>query len=246
MNTPRAAAEEIPVLPRGDDERIAGSGLVGLAFESGDYLATRRMTTSFGPDYTAVWHRSPGGDWTVYSTNDPEHSCERYIGAACTRPSVRGPIRVDWLDGFTMRVSIGGTLEWTTALADTPITRLMTSVCSLMPERAWTSPASLGVMGRASGPMLRTGTLRLEGSVPNGQHFAMAPKRIWAVEDSHALLDGRDLGEPRPLPEQERLGDFWLPQRGLFMTGYVHYESFDPARHVSAAQHDRELRESAV
>jgi hypothetical protein len=204
------------------------------------------MHSSFGPDYTAVWHRSPEGEWTVYSTNPPELSCERYIGAVCTRPSVRGPIDVEWLDDRTLRVRIAGTLDWTVALVSTPITRLMGLVCTLMPGWMWGSRTVLAAVGLASGPLLGIGRLRLAGTVPNGQRFAMAPRQIWAVQDSHAVLDGRDLGAPRPLPAQQRLGGFWLPQRGLFMTGAVHYDAFDPAHHVSAAEHDRVLRELAA
>jgi hypothetical protein len=33
---------------------------------------------------------------------------------------------------------------------------------------------------------------------------------------------------------QARLGDFWLPQRGLFIIGHVFMEQFDPARHRDA------------
>ncbi|MDQ0734973.1 hypothetical protein [Arthrobacter agilis] len=245
MTTPRAGAEATPILPPGGDERIAGSGIVGLSFSSGDYLATRRMASSFGPDYTAVWHRSPSGDWTVYSTTDPQHSCERYIGSACTRPSVRGPIDADWLDERTLHISIGGTLDWTIALTSTPVTRMMSRMCRLMPLWMWTSPAVLSLMGRMSGPVLGVGRVRLRGVMPNGQHFAMAPLQIWAVEESRATLDGSDFGVPQALATQTRLGGFWLPQRGLFMTGFVHFDTFDAAEHLSAADHDRRLRETA-
>ena len=91
LQTPRAVAEgaeAAPSLPPGDDERISGYGVMGLSFASGDYLVLRCMTAaSFGSGYRAVWHRGPAGDWTVYSTAEPEHSCERYIGAACSHPS---------------------------------------------------------------------------------------------------------------------------------------------------------------
>jgi len=32
-------------------------------------------------------------------------------------------------------------------------------------------------------------------------------------------LDGTDLGKPGPLPSQEALADFSLPQRGVFAVG---------------------------
>ena len=80
LATPRAVAERAeaaPSLPPGDDERISGYGVMGLSFASGDYLVLRCMTAaSFGSGYRAVWHRGPAGDLTVYSTAEPEHSCE--------------------------------------------------------------------------------------------------------------------------------------------------------------------------
>jgi ABC-type transporter Mla subunit MlaD len=40
-----------------------------------------------------------------------------------------------------------------------------------------------------------------------------------------------NIGEPGPLPEQAHLGDFWIPQRGLFVIGRAFFEPLDPARH---------------
>lgn len=40
------------------------------------------------------------------------------------------------------------------------------------------------------------------------------------------------------LPRQVRLGDFWLPNAGLFAIGRAFYESFDPLRHRAAVRGD--------
>ena len=70
---------------------------------------------------------------------------------------------------------------------------------------------------------LRSGRIRLHGRTPNGQGFKAAPLRVWRVVGGHAELDGADLGALAPLPEQTRLGDFWLPQRGLFFAGQARF-----------------------
>ncbi|MGY2007965.1 hypothetical protein ACW9HJ_13385 [Nocardia gipuzkoensis] len=54
---------------------------------------------------------------------------------------------------------------------------------------------------------------------------------------SRPPLPGSDIGPPGPLAEQTRLGDFWLPQRGMFAVGETYFEQYDPTRHhpVSAS-----------
>ena len=82
-----------PALPPGDDDRVAGFGVIGLPFASGHYLALRCFTaSSFGPPYKSLWHRDPAGAWTIYSTVDAGYSCPRYIGPALARPTIVTPI----------------------------------------------------------------------------------------------------------------------------------------------------------
>lgn len=231
-HTPQAVAEIVHPLPPGEDERISGWGVMGIPFESGDYLSLRCMSASFGEPYVAIWHRSPAGDWRVYSTADPALSCERFISAACTLPSVRTAIETEWLDERTLRVHVAGHLDWTIAMRTTVVTRMMSVMGRLMPHWMWISRSILGAMGRMAGPMLGVGRVRLTGTMPNGQSFTAAPVEIWAVADSRAILDGRDLGAPTPLPTQEKVGGFWVPQRGIFMRGFGHFDAFDPSRHT--------------
>lgn len=248
--TPRAVAElseARPWLPPGDDERISGYGVMGLSFASGDYLALRANTAaSFGAGYRAVWHRGPEGDWRVYSTSDPAHSCERFIGAACSHPSIRTDIVLEWLDDQTLHVRVGDgdILDWTVAVGQTVVSRMMSAMGRAMPLRMWTAPAVLALMGRMAGPMLGVGKVRLAGQMPNRQRFTAAPLHVWTIEDSRATLAGRDLGAPQPLPSQARIGGFWLPQLGIFVYGFSRYDAFDPSRHISAAERQRELLEA--
>ncbi|AQA22313.1 hypothetical protein BTZ20_3315 [Rhodococcus sp. MTM3W5.2] len=47
---------------------------------------------------------------------------------------------------------------------------------------------------------------------------------LWTVDQSRATIDGVDLGPPGPLPEQAHLGDFWIPQKGMFVVGEAYFE----------------------
>jgi hypothetical protein len=240
---PRDAARdavENPTLPPGDDERFHGYGVMGLAFSSGHYLALRCIpATTLAAPYRSVWHRDPAGVWTIHATAPPEQSCARYVGAASEVEPVRSDIDVAWLDATTLLVRIDGVLDWHLELGTTWATRLMSSMGRRLPARAWTSAPVLRAMGRAAGPMLGVGKVRLRGRVPNGQRFSVAPVLIWSVRESRAVLHGEDLGSPGPLRDQTSLGDFWMPQRGIFAVGDGHFEIFDPERHVPARASER-------
>ena len=80
--------------------------------------------------------------------------------------------------------------------------------------------------------MLRAGRLGLTGQVPNHQRFVANPMLIWAIGSSTARMGNQDLGSVGPLPVQARLGDFWIPQRGIFAIGRAFFEPLDPERHA--------------
>jgi len=64
--------------PWPDVEYVYGWGIFGLPFESGHVLALRVFPhSSFGP-YRTVWHRDPGGGWSIH-VDGPE------VDSACPR-----------------------------------------------------------------------------------------------------------------------------------------------------------------
>lgn len=229
------AVLENPVLPDGDDERFAGFGVMGLPFESGHYLALRQFpTASFAPAYLSVWHRDPAGNWTFYATTPAEQSCARYFSSATDNDAVQCDIEIDWITPWWFRVTIAGLLEWSVHMESTFASRMLTKVAGRLPETAWTNPSMLGVIGRIAGMALGAGDIRLSGAAPNGQHFMVAPKKVWAVAASRAILRGQDLGPIGRLQEQARLADFRPPQKGICVIGTGHFENFDRAVHIAA------------
>ena len=238
--TPRAAVDSItvgPLLPPGTDERVAGFGVMGLPFRSGHYLAFRHFpASSFSPAYRSVWHRDPSGTWTFYATTPAELSCSRYFSSATTVPAAQCDISMRWTGPWSLAITIPVLLEWTVDMTDTAVTRTMSRLGRSLPERVWSNRAVLAGMGRLAGPLLAAGQVRLAGSAPNGQRFRIAPRQMWAVSRSTAVLAGVDLGEVAPLAEQSRLADFRLPQRGICVIGSARFEVFDPARHRAGTQ----------
>lgn len=235
--TPLAVATAVldhPVLPDGDDERFVGFGVMGFPFASGHYLALRHFpATTFSPGYRSVWHRDPAGTWTFYATTPGQQSCARYFSAATPEDAIQCGIDVAWISPWTLFVKIDGLLEWTIDIRATTMTRAISTIGRALPERAWTSRTALGLIGTAAGAVLRAGTIHLAGTAPNGQQFMIAPRQVW-LASGRASLHGVDLGAPGPLHRQAELADFRPPQRGIFVVGSGHFETYDPAVHRSA------------
>jgi hypothetical protein len=204
---------------------------MGLPFQSGHYLALRRMPANpFGRPYHSVWHRHPDSTWVFYGDTPTDESCTRYFDAAISTASI-ADISATWTGPSRLAVEVSGVLTWDIELQRTTATALMSGAGRLMPRAMWDNRAVLAVMGRAAAPVLRAGRVQLSGTAPNGQWFAVNPRLLWSVAHSTAVVGGVDLGSPGPLPEQTSLGDFWLPQRGIFAVGEGSYEEFDPTRH---------------
>ena len=212
--------EEHAELPPGSEERFFGYGVMGLPFRSGHVLGLRRFpASSIGPGYRSVWHRDPNGRWIFYQDQPAQLACTRYFGAAVD--DVReGEIRIDWTGprSFDVRAA-GGDLEWTVELESTPVTRLLNGGGSLLSAAAWRSERMLKLMSRVAGVALRAGRVQLSGVAPNGQQFAANPLTMWVASRSVATIGGAGLGEIGPAPQQAHLGDFPIPQRGVFVVG---------------------------
>lgn len=235
---PKTLSEEMerdPLLPGGSEERFAGYGVMGLPFASGHLLAFRRMTaSSIGPPYTTVWHRDPFGRWMFFTDVEPDLSCPRFFGGALDEV-VRGEIELSWDGPYELSLRIPETrLQWGVRLSSDLWTRGMSTGGRMVPGALWRNERFLSALGPAGGRLLGLGNMALTGALPNHQRFWAAPRSLWRVEASAAILDGRDLGDMAPLKEQARLGDLWIPNDGIFAVGEARFEGFDPRVHSLA------------
>lgn len=208
--------EKSASLPAGRGDRFAGYAVIGLPFRSGHILAMRRFpVSSVGPGYTSVWHRSPGGTWTFYSTVPPEQGCSRYFGCQIQQDVV-GPIDIQWTGPAAFRVHIGSVLDWEVTLTESPLSRMMNAVASLVPDKWWQDKLMLKVMGHLARMVLGTGRMNLTGRTPNGQAFIANPQRVWLIDSSRAVVNELDAGPVGSLERQASLNEFLIPQRGVF------------------------------
>lgn len=221
-------------LPSGNEERFVGYAVLGVPFTSGHLLAMRRWpASSLGEGYTSVWHRDPQGKWIFYTDVPPQLGCPRYFGSAVAEAVVRD-IEIDWTGprDFTVSIENDPALNWRLSLAKTPVMRLMNAMGTILPDALWRQEAVLKLMGKAATLVLKAGRLELVGQVPNRQRFLANPLLLWEIPSSTATMGDQDLGEVSPLAVQTRLGDFWVPQRGIFTIGRGFFEALDPARHA--------------
>jgi hypothetical protein len=221
-----AADSETAEVPAGPGERFAGYGVMGLPFGSGHVLAMRRFpASSIGPAYTSVWHRDPEGRWVFWQDQPAEQSCPRYFSNAVSEMRTVD-IDLSWPGEATLQVRIPEVdLVWLATLRSTPVTRVLSTVSSALPDRAWRSPSLLKAMGSVAGFALRAEKVAMVGTSPNGQAFVASPLRVWVIDESDARLGDDDLGSPGPLAEQAQLGDFRIPQRGVFAAGRAFFRA---------------------
>ncbi|MBB3038062.1 hypothetical protein [Hoyosella altamirensis] len=229
--SPKQAASTGTALVPGEGERVTGYGVMAAPFSSGHLLATRTFpVSSFGPPYSSVWHRDPEGNWTIYSDVEPAASCARFFSAALVEAS-QADVRCSWVTDSSMQVSIPGVLDWEFELMESPRTTIMNAVGKGMPEAMWRNKGVLGAMGPVAGRFLGLGHIGLAGNVPNGQWFRANPRLMWFLRTIRGSIRGQELGYDTPLREQVKLGDFWLPSRGIFAVGNSLFEPLDPNRH---------------
>jgi hypothetical protein len=216
------AAEDSPVLPPGNHERVSGYAVMGLPFASGHVLGLRRWTaSSVGEQFTSIWHRNPEGRWTIYESVSCEIACTRYWSADVDR-SREATIDLTWEAPDRLRVrTADDTVDWEVEMGATTVTRMMSVIGSTIPLAAWRSGPVLRSVGAVAGRMLAVGKVQLTGTTSNRQHFDANPLRVWYVTASRAIVEGVDLGPVGPLAEQAHMADFYFPQRGIFAVGRI-------------------------
>ena len=137
MNDPRDLAQRLeksPQLPKGDDEILSVYGIESCPFASGDILCSRHvLASSFGPAYTAIWHRDPEGDWHFYQNVPPRQGCARFFGKALANITIL-PIETHWDGAERMRIVAPGRIDWQFDLSSTLATRAMNLMGSLIPD----------------------------------------------------------------------------------------------------------------
>ena len=227
-------------------EYVRGWGVFGLPFDSGHVLALRVFPqSSFGP-YRTLWHRDPEGRWSIHVDGGRvEHACPRYYAPAC---EYVGTARIDlgWTGPRTLHVTLDQpSLEWTVTVERSPLMALLNPVSAALPLASW-RPRALVRARELLARALGMGRLQMAGVMPSGHRGLLMPQRMYLVDRSTAVLDGKDLGRPTRLPANPDIGGVPLPARGVLAIGQGMWpvrdpEEFDLARREARADHERTL-----
>lgn len=187
----------------------------------------------FGP-YRAVWHRDPGGRWSIYVDGQRlDNACPRYFGAACDVTTYAG-IRLTWTGPATPHVTMDSpALEWTLIASSPPVLDLLNTMSAALPLSTWRRRSLVRARERLA-RTLGMGRLQLTGITPSGHPVMLMPERMYFIDDSQATLDGVDLGQPARLGENPMIGEVPLPARGVLASGQAVFGIVDPAEYERA------------
>lgn len=217
---------------RPDDEYVRGWGLMAQEFESGHVLALRAFPEGTFGGFRAVWHRDPGGRWSMYvDSAHPETACPRYFGAA-THHTGRADILVDWTGPATARVTMDRpALDWTFTAATTPVLAAVNAVLPVVNRHRGLMVSAGDLLARVLG----MGRFTMSMTAPSGHRGTLLPSSMFFVERARAQLEGHDLGRPVRSEQSPRIGDVHLPARAVLATGQVTWRP--PVERPPGGQH---------
>jgi hypothetical protein len=209
-------------------EYVRGYGVFALPFSSGHVLALRVFPENDFAPYVTVWHRSPEGSWSIfYDAVRPDVACPRYYGAAAQHIQ-RSHIALTWKAAMALRVEMDDPeLRWTLSMTDSPLLKVMNAVGRRLPLASWRPGPLLRAREWMARRLLGMGDLTLSGRMPSGHYGILMPARMFLIDESRAVLQGRDLGEPTRAAENPRIGSVPLPARPVFATGQAFWRIRD-------------------
>jgi hypothetical protein len=192
----------------------------GLPFESGHVLALRVFPENDFSPYRTIWHRDPGGQWSIYVDGQRlDTACPRYYGPACTHIG-HAHIDLEWTGPASLRVTMDAPrLEWTLTAAQTPILRLLNAASPRLPLWTWRSSRLVRAREHIARRILGMGDICMSGTMPSGHVGILMPQRMYFIDQATAALDDEDLGHAVRVSPNPQIGQVPLPARGVLAVG---------------------------
>lgn len=223
--------------PWPDHEHVLGYGALELPFSSGHLLGLRVWPRSDFTPWVSVWHRTPDGDWSIYSDGPSvETTCPRYWGPALERAAL-ADVDLTWTGPNELHVAMDEpSLDWTMSMRAPPLLRALNATNASLPLWSWRPAPLLWLREQVSKHLLGMGDVRLSFTSASGHDATIMPQEIYYVDESAAVLDGLDLGEPVALEENPTIGGVPTPARPVFVFGQAHMRILDEAEYRRARE----------
>jgi hypothetical protein len=214
-------------------EYVRGWGVFALPFDSGHVLALRVFPENDFAAYRTVWHRDPGGRWSIYVDGPRlDTACPRYYGAACTSVAY-AHIDLEWLGPASLRVTVDEPhLEWTMAARASPTLRVLNAISPHLPKWTWRQRATVHAREVMARRILGMGDIGLSGTMPSGHVGILMPERMYFIDESTAMLNDENLGRVAKATPNPQIGDVRLPARGVFAIGSGAWRILDAAEYA--------------
>jgi hypothetical protein len=210
-------------------EYVRGYGVYVLPFDSGHVLALRVFPQNDFAPYRTIWHRTPGGAWSIHADSPRlDIACPRYYSAAAEQNGF-AHISLEWTGPMDLSIEMDApSLQCHVSMTTTSVVKLLNAISRRIPEPLWRRSVMLRAFERIGGRLLDFGEVTLSGRVPNGQFAMVMPVQIFPIASATAVLDGQDLGQPVRSTENPSIGALRLPARPLFAIGRAYFEMKDP------------------
>jgi hypothetical protein len=211
-------------------EYVRGFGVFGLPFDSGHVLALRVFPENNFAPYMTVWHRTPGGAWSIFVDGSClDTACPRYYGAAARHVQF-SKITLQWTAAMALSISVDEPqLEWHVSMATPPLFKVMNAISPRLPEPLWRAPTTLRAFEWLGKTLFDLGDITLTGTAPNGHYTVLMPQRMFLITRARARLNGHDLGRPIRSAENPAIGAVNLPARPVFAVGRAYFKIQNPA-----------------
>lgn len=232
-----ALPERRGAAPWPDHEYVRGWGVMGLPLDSGHYLALRVFPENDFAPYKTVWHRDPGGRWSIYVDGPRlDTACPRYYGAACAHVG-HARIGLTWVAPMALRITVDDIeLDWTLTATETGLLRALNAMGARLPTWTWRPRSLLRAREVLARRALAMGDLQMRGTMPSGHVGTLMPQRMYFIDDATATLAGVDLGRPARLSSTPDIGGFPMPARGVLAIGQAAWPIIDAAEYARTRQ----------
>lgn len=218
-------------------ELVRGYAVMVLPFSSGHTLGLRVWPQNDFAPYASVWHRTPDGDWEIYSDGPlVKATCPRYWGPALERGEL-ARIELTWTGPNALRVEMERPrLTWTIEMTASPLMQVLNAASAALPLWTWKPTPLLRLREWMANRLFDEGALRFSFVTPSGHDTVIMPEQMVFIKASEAVWDGQVLGTPVRLDANPTIGGVPLPKRPTFVIGQAHMQITDREEYEQTRQ----------